>query len=205
MKAELKIVALAPQDGWAFVRENENLYLLRPPYTASGKIDCTAKEVEEAILKYGFFSVDHPFSHYSELIRFIKDEYVRTNKENGIDTPTTDELKELLRYASEDVLSGFLNRAETELIPGGKIEAAESLALDIMKLDKVVGNKKLHDHAVSIIDKCAASRKKKREWETRFLEKRRYEKFINIKKRYPEPLITEAIRTIQGRGVVFSI
>jgi len=205
MTAELKIVAVAPRDGWAFVREHENIFLLRPPYTVSGKIECTMEEVEEAVLKHGFHNSDNSFPNYSELIRFVKNEYVRTNKESGINTPTIDELKQLLEYASEEVLSRFLNGAETELIPGGKIEAAESLALDLMKLDTVIGNKKLRDHALRIIDKCAASRKKKMDWETKFEEKRLNEKFINIIKRYPAAQIIETIRTIQGRGVLFPI
>jgi hypothetical protein len=153
------VVALATEDGWAIIRENETLFLLRPPYTVSSKIQCTEKELEEAVLNHGFRSVDYSFSKYSQLIQFIKNEYIKANKDSGKTVPTMEELKELLGYASEDVLIKFLDRAETELIPGGKIEAAESLVLDLMKLDKIIGNKKLLDRVINIIYKCAESRK----------------------------------------------
>jgi hypothetical protein len=159
MITAIKVVALATEDGWAIIRENQGLFLLRPPYTVSSKIQCTGKELEEAVVKHGFHSVDYSFSNYSQLIQFIKNEYIKANKKSGKAVPTLEELKELLDYASEDVLIKFLDRAETELIPRGKIEAAESLALDLMKLDKVIGNKKLLDRVINIIDKCAESRK----------------------------------------------
>lgn len=205
MKKKIKIVALAPNDGWAFIEENEDIFLLRPPYTVSSKVRCTAKELEEAVLKHGFHSVDYPFRNYSELIQFIKDEYVKVNKEIGKTVPEMEELKELLDYASEDVLLRFLEKAENELISEGKIEAAELLALDLMKLDKVIENKKLFDHALNIIYKCANLRKKKKAWERKFQENWLKEKFINIVGKYSEERIIERIRATQRNGVLFPI
>lgn len=128
MTTGIKLVALAAHDGWGIIQEDEDLFLLRPPYTVSGKIQCTEKELEEAVVKHGFRSVDCTFSNYAELIQFIKNEYIKANKKSSKAVPTLEELKDLLEYASEDVLIKFLDRAETDLIPGGKIEAAESLA-----------------------------------------------------------------------------
>jgi hypothetical protein len=205
MKEELKIVALAPHDGWAFVKEKEELFLLHPPYTVSTKVRCTAIELEESVLKHGFHSVDYSFCNFSELIQFIKNEYIRANKESGKTVPTVEELKELLNHASEDTLLGFLERAETELIPEGKIEAAESIALDLMKLDKVRENKELHAHAVNIIDRCAAFRRIRSAWEMKFKKRRLKDIFSNIVEKYPEEQIIEKIETTHNRGVVFSL
>jgi hypothetical protein len=205
MDKKIKVVALAPRDGWAFIEDNGDLFLLRPPYTVSSKIQCTKNELEEAVLKHGFHSVDYPFKNYSEAIRFIKDEHVKSNKERGAAAPTMEELKELLDYASEDVLLGFLGKAEKELIPEGKIEAAESLALDLMKLDKLIENKKLLDYALNIIYKCADLRKKRKEWEIKFQEKWLNEKFGNIVRKYSEERIIERIRSTQQKGVLFPI
>lgn len=205
MKKEIKIVALAPRDGWAFVEENEDLFLLRPPYTVSSKIQCTAKELEEAVVKHGYHSVNYPFKNYSELIQFIKDEYIRAKKDSGAPTPPMQELKELLDYASEDVLLRFLEKADKELIPEGKIEAAESLALDLMKLDKLIENKKLFDHALDIIYKCADLRKKRKAWEIKFQEKSLKKKFINIVGKYSVEPISERMRATQQKGVLFPI
>jgi len=205
MKKEIKIIALAPHDGWAFVEENEDLFLLRPPYTVSSKIQCTAKELEEAVVKHGYHSVNYPFKNYSELIQFIKNEYIRAKKDSGTTTPTMEELKELLDYASEDVLLRFLEKADKELIPEGKIEAAESLALDLMKLDKLIENKKLFDHALNIIYKCSDLRKKRNAWEIKLQEKSLKKKFINIVGKYSVEPIIERIRATQQKGVLFPI
>jgi hypothetical protein len=205
MTTAIKVAALATEDGWAIIRENQDLFLLRPPYTVSSKIQCTEKELEEAVVKHGFRSVDYSFSNYSQLIRFIKDEYIKANKKSDKTVPTLEELKELLGYASEDVLIRLLDRAETELIPGGKIEAAESLALDLMKLDKIIGNKKLLDRVIDIIYKCAEHRKKRKAWETKLKKRRLKNIFINIWEKYPVEQIMEKIETTHNRGVVFSL
>lgn len=205
MTAAIKVVALAVEDGWSIIRENKALFLLRPPYTVSSKIQFTEKELEEAVLKHGFRSVDYSFSNYSQLIQFIKNEYIKANKKSSKAVPTLAELKELLGYASEDVLIKFLDRAETELIPGGKIEAAESLALDLMKLDKIIGNKKLLDRVINVIYKCAESRKKRKAWETKFKKRKLKNIFRNIWEKYPVEQIMEKIETTHNRGVVFSL
>jgi hypothetical protein len=205
MRGELKIVALAPYDGWAFVRENDNLFLLRPPYTVSSRDRCSPKELAEAVSKHGFNSVDRSFGSYSELIQFVKDEYIKANKDNGKVVPTVEELKELLNYASEDVLLGFLEKAEKELLPEGKIEAAESLILDLMKLDKVIKNKNLFAQALNVIDKIAKVRKEKKAWEMKFMKRRLKHVFSNIDKRYPAEQIMEKIEATHHRGMVFSL
>ncbi len=152
---EIKVVAIAPNDGWAFITKEDNMFLMRPPYTSNHMIEATQKTVQNALHMHGFEVCDQSFDSWKEVIDFLKNKYVEAIKSRGIDFPSEDELGEILKYATDDVLVRFLERAEKELIPRGKREAARSIALDIMKLEKVKSDPKIHDKALSVFDKCA--------------------------------------------------
>jgi len=81
-------------------------------------------------------------------------------KERGIKLPSLDELKELLEYASDETLLEYLEKAEKELIPREKLDAANSIALDVMKLQRE--NPEIHNMAIRVLGKCC---QKKQEME----------------------------------------
>lgn len=205
MQNKLKIVAIVPRDGWAIIEEEGKLFLLHPPYTVSAKSECSPVELQEAVLKHGFHSVDYPFRDYAGLITFIKEEIIRSNKAAHASVPTDEELKELLKYANDKILTHFLQKAEDELIPEGNIEAAESLALDLLKLDKVKENKMLLNQALSIIAKCKEERNLKKVWEMKFHEKRLKSKFTYISEKYRPENILELIKNTRDQRMVFSV
>ena len=151
---EIKVIAIAPNDGWAFIKTAEGIFLLRPPYISSNQTEVTQSDVEKALHLHGFEECDSSFDNKREVIGFLKDKYVESMKNRGIELPSPDELKELLKYATDDALLRFLERAEKELIPDGKRKAARSIALDIMKLEKAKSNPKIYDKALSVFDKC---------------------------------------------------
>jgi len=138
---KIKIIAIAPNDGWGFIEKEEIIFLLRPPYTTSNQIEASSKVVENAIHKYGFVECDSTFSSMREVVRFLKETFVRLMKEQGIGTPSSEELRGLLKYATDDVLLEYLKKTEKELIPEGKLDAAEAIALELMKLEKVKNDK----------------------------------------------------------------
>lgn len=150
----IKVIAIAPNDGWAFVKMAERILLFRPPYASSNQTEVTQKDIAKALHLHGFEECDSSFDSVKEVIDFLKDKYVEAIKSRGIDLPSEDELRELLKYATDDILLRLLERAEKEWIPRGKRKAAKSIARDIMKLEKAMSNPEICSMVVSVLDKC---------------------------------------------------
>ena len=150
----IKVIAIAPDDGWAFVKMAERILLFRPPYVSSNQTEATQRDIAKALHLHGFEECDSSFDSVKEVIDFLKDKYVEAIKNRGIDLPSEDELRESLKYATDDILLRLLERAEKEWIPRGKRKAAKSIALDIMKLEKAMSNPEIRSMAVSVLEKC---------------------------------------------------
>ena len=148
----IRITAIAPYDGWAFISKEEKIFLLKPPYESLGISEASENVVENAVGKYGFEKCDIAFSSMEEVIRYIKDQFITSRKDLGIETPSSEELKDLLKYFEDDVLLEYLRRAREELIPQGRFDAAEAIALDILKLERVKDNSEMHKNAIEVLE-----------------------------------------------------
>jgi len=160
---KFKIIAAAPDDGWGFVSEEEKIFLLRPPYTSSDKIEVSMKVVENAIHIRGFEEYDITLNTVNEVVRSLKEMYIESKRRQGIDPPSSEQLKEFLKYATDDVLFGYLNRANDELIPEGKLDAAEAIASDLLDLENVRNNTDMSHIATDILKKCSQERKSRKQ------------------------------------------
>lgn len=157
---KVRAIAIAPHDGWAFIVKEEKIFLLRPPYVPSDLDEVSEKVVENAVGTYGFEECDITFDSIDEVIRFLKDQFVKSRKDLGIEVPSSKELRKLLEYASDNVLLEYLRRAEEELIPERKLRAAESIASDLMKLEQVRNSPEMKRMATRILEKCKKDRKR---------------------------------------------
>lgn len=157
---KIEIIAFDPYDGWAFITKEKKIFLLRPPYISSNMTEVSKKVVENAIRLHVFDECDLAFDNIGEVIGFLKEEYIKAKKEQGIDVPTSEQLREFLQYATEDVLSKYLMRAQEELIPQKRFDVAESIALSLLKLEKVKNNSELGNMAIEIIEKCRNEKEK---------------------------------------------
>ncbi len=151
---KIKIIAIAPSDGWAFIVKEEEIFLLRPPYISSNQIEVSEKDVENAIPLHGFEECDTIRDSISEVVKFLKEKYVESMKKQSVGLRSSEKLRKLLKYANDDVLLQYLKKADGELIPDGNLNAAESIALDIMKIEKVRTNPEIYNLAINIIEKC---------------------------------------------------
>jgi len=75
--------------------------------------------------------------------------YIEMLKGFGVVEPSTENFKELLKYADEDVYINYLKRTKNELIPKMKFDIAETIASDIMDLNK--GNPDIKNMASDIL------------------------------------------------------
>lgn len=208
MKMEIKIIAISKNDGWAFIVIEENLFLLRPPYMPSNLIEVSEKDVENAIHLHGFESCDITQNNTKEVVRFLKEQYVESKKSQGIDSPTSNELKELLKYANNDILQEYLEKIKSELIPKGKLVEAEILALEMMKLEKVRSNADMYANVINIIEECVTRREKREKltMEIRNSKKENWkEKFPSAFNKFSGEKIINYVKKIQDRKSLFSI
>lgn len=160
MKMEIKIIAIDPHDGWYFFEKEGKIFLFHPPYVDSSQVLVSKHEMEKAIQQYNFKECDISFKNINDTIRFVEEEYIKIKKAQGINTPSDEQLKELLNYATDEILWEYLRKAEHILIPDGKYKIAKSIARDFLKLEKVKNNPAMNRTAWKIIKKCEKSEDK---------------------------------------------
>lgn len=132
----LELLALAPADGWAFVRSDGRIRLVRPPYDQTTSSTVTERVVETAVLKQGFNRLGETknFDSWQELIGFLNGTIREERSPEGLEVGIGGRM---LEYAPLDVLSGFLDRVERELLPSHKWEAAQSVLTAMLELPRV--------------------------------------------------------------------
>jgi hypothetical protein len=200
---EIKIIAIAPNDGWAFIVKEGKIFLLRPPYTSSNQIEVSRRVVENAIHLHGFEECDITLSSVNEVVRFLKEAYIELKKKQGVSLPSSEQLRELLKYATDDVLLEYLTKAKRELIPEGELDAAESIALELMKLEKVKKNPEMGELGLDILEKCNQERKRMKELAigmSNNLKDTWAIRFPDAVGRYPIDSIIKRQKVISARG-----
>ena len=205
---KIKVIAAAPYDGWAFIVKEEKIFLLRPPYISSNLSEVSEEVVAKAVSVYGFEECDAAFDNMNEVIRFLGDQLVTLRKDLGFEVPSSEELKEVLKYFDDDVLFKYLRRAQAELIPEGNFEAAESIALEIMKLERVETNPEMRKIAVEILERCKQERKKLEALKHEIAnsgEETWKDRFPRAVKEYTAGLIVKYHKSIQERGQLLPI
>ncbi|MCD4678076.1 MAG: hypothetical protein K8S18_19095 [Desulfobacula sp.] len=205
---KIEIIAISPNDGWAFITIEDKIFLLRPPYISSNQIEVLEKEVENAIYMHGFEKCNISHDNIKNVIRYLKKQYIKSKKNQNISLPTSEQLRELLKFATDDVLLKYLERTKKELLPQGKLYEAESIAIELMRLGKVKNNNEMLEMVITILEEC---RKRKTEKEKIVMqisddEKENLEaKFPNAVKRYSPNLIISLKEKVTARGSIFPI
>ena len=159
---KIKLLAIAPEDGWAFYSQAEEsetgedkVYLLRPPYTKEGLVQVSTDIVEKAIFQHGFEACeDLSFDNMADLIAYVERRFVEIEEARGKALPSPEELRGLLEFATADVIDMFLTRTEQELIPQKAFVAARAIATDLLRLDRVKQNAGMRKRAWNILDTC---------------------------------------------------
>ncbi|MFX0066378.1 MAG: hypothetical protein ACFFC7_29820, partial [Candidatus Hermodarchaeota archaeon] len=157
---KIKVIALAPNDGWAYIERENKITLLRPPYTPSNQVEVSMKDVKDAIELYGFEKCVFTANTIEEVIKFLEQQYFKSNELEILELPSLEQLKEFLEDAPDDVLFKYIEKAQKELIPKGELEIAKSIALDLLSFEKVKQNPKMHAMATEIIERVKITKEK---------------------------------------------
>ncbi|MCP5047332.1 MAG: hypothetical protein GY940_09190 [bacterium] len=200
---KIKMIALAPFDGWAFIIRDERLYLLRPPYHTNDLIESSEKEMATAISRYHFRKCNASFKTLLEAVYFLKETYAEEMKKMGFSLPDPEELKTLLEFANDEVLDDYLDKIEKEFIPNRLLDAAESLALELLRLEKVKQDAAFFNRTVDIVSKC----REERNLLLQLTEKpvKLSGKYPNAEKKYTKKAILEKMTSTRDSGQLIPI
>jgi len=203
----VRIIAIAPYDGWAFISKEDGTFLLRPPYTSSNLIESSMEDVENAVLKHDFEECEVSLENISGAVKYLKNVYMEKKREQGIGVPSDERLKEIWKYASDDILLKYLNKAKDELIPKGQYNAAESFAQDLRSLESVQKNPDMMKMVSDILGECCKrkSRLKEIEMETGDREEKLRRKFPYASNKYTMAFLIKYQKVVSGRKQLFAI
>lgn len=146
----LELLAFTREDGWAFIRTDGELRLIRPPYTRKLISDADEKSVATALTRYGFTLPpdDHKnFASWSALLDFLNAQIVEFR--GKIDESAG---QSLIEFASAETLQRFLERIRDELIPKREWEHAEKLLLNMLKAPLLREQTELFRQAVDLLN-----------------------------------------------------
>lgn len=159
----IRLLALAPEDGWAFVRSGERILLLRPPYGKRRHPAVEESTVARAVAVEGFEASDRTFPDWPAVMAFLEERFLAA-RETLPPALMPQSVERILRHAPPSALEGLLDRIEHELLPGRHWDAASGLLARFLTVDAPATNG-LRSRAADLLDRC-------REMDSAFRQKR---------------------------------
>lgn len=151
-----KLLAISRADGWAFVRDDGEISLVKPPYKRAFRSVVAGDAVEKAIQTHGFQATDVDFGDWADLVSYLQTGLVETRKGNRSKAPDVTELaKDILGHAPLNVIKSCLQRVRTELIPSGEWLPALRLLDGLYHSETTMQHTPLRDEVVDLLEQCA--------------------------------------------------
>ena len=79
------LLALDRREGWLFFREEESIFLIRPPYQIADRRLSSLASLSRAVQDRDFDVVDKPFDDLDSAIAFCRSEIIANAKRDGRD------------------------------------------------------------------------------------------------------------------------
>ena len=150
----LRSIAIAPEDGWAFVKDEEgSIRLVRPPYRKNNASIVSEETVEKAISTHGFIAEQKGFPDWHSLIIGLRDRLIEARKAQGQSVPGLEAAQKLVQYAPQHIVENYLDRVETGLFPDRKWDAAMDILLALLKSKRVKADERLRERTTSLLEK----------------------------------------------------
>lgn len=149
----LKIVAIAPEDGWAYVVRNGQTVLIRPPYAQSNLVATSEEASERAVQKYGFEALDKDFPDWGSLLEYLLGRLSEQQKKDV--APVSEFAPEILGSASKDLKIKLLARIGKELIPNREWKGALLLLKSLQNSRGTMDDPELRNTVLRMLSDCA--------------------------------------------------
>ena len=204
----LELLAVAPEDGWAFVRENDATCLVRPPYAKSNvrKVDDAA--VETALSKHGFVvpNRDRTFGDWATLVACLNRQVLQSRATAGRPVPELGAGEAILGVAPIDVLSGFLDRVENELLPTHQLDHADNVLTAMLKVPAARNNAELCERISVLLWKVRESRSVAEAFRREVARPSNFDlKYPMIARSFGRDRVMELADKVASMGQVFAI
>lgn len=151
----MELHALSPIDGWAFVKEGERLWHLRPPYLRLNLRLAVEAELDSAVELHWYTRIEppHVFSEWADLIAFLHDQVSETRavSEDDGGEPPLGAGERALRVATPEILERFLNRIEHELLAYDQLPHAWRLLMAVMDTETLREDPDLRRRAEGVL------------------------------------------------------
>lgn len=203
----LKLLACAPEDGWAFVSEAGATSLVRPPYRGAMVSPAPPESVAVAVRRYGFQAEDRTFQDWASLVEHLKLGITRARAAKGEAVPSLEKLGELLQQAPESVLVRFLDRVEGELLPEGEWRPAQNILIRLLSLPGVRDNPALLERATDALGRADGLRERQEAAREKLVAEtfNLRERFPLVAKHYQSSELAAWSREISQRGQVIFV
>jgi hypothetical protein len=204
----IELLALAPEDGWAYVKAGERIRLIRPPYTRCRSSVVGEQSVENALAKHGFMRSDDPercFRDWPALIQFLGARMLESLRAKRLEI-AEDTGERLLEFATVETLDRYLARIDAELIPNSRWDHAENLLVNMLCLPAIRDAAATYDRAVALLKKVQEGRRQEERAKIQLaVEDSDFERvFPQASARYGRERITRVAERISSRGHVFA-
>jgi len=128
----LRLEALLPVEGVGIVRSDSELRLVQPPYRLSDAPKLPTSALRDAVLKYNYVVSNEQFDNWEALIEFLNRQVVESRQRLGRSIPEVVAYDDIVEAAAPEVISGFLDRVESELLPHGLFDHADNFLLAVL-------------------------------------------------------------------------
>jgi hypothetical protein len=164
----IQLLALAPEDGWAFARSANRILLLRPPYGKRRHPLVDESVVSRAVAVEGFVAESRDFSDWPALFAFLEERFLAGRKVLPA-ALAPESIERILRHAPLSTLEGLLDRIERELLPDRQWDAAGELLARFLVVDSPAATG-LRPRAAEILVRCQKARSAATERRHRLVE-----------------------------------
>lgn len=152
---KLEMLAIAPEDGWAFVKQGDKLMLLRPPYRKENYYRVSEATLKQAVNYHGFIVEHGQFDDWKDLIHFLQTRLVEARQALGYPSLGDRAGQELLHRAPQEIVVRFLDRIESELLPSRQWEVALRILTVLLKTQSASDHPELTARIHDLLQQCS--------------------------------------------------
>lgn len=152
----IRLLAIAPDDGWAFASSEGQIRLLRPPYDKRRHPVVPESSVDRAVAVEGFTASAEEFPDWQELFDHLEERFLAGRPPlPAALAPET--VERILFYAPPASLAGLLDRIERELLPDRHWDVSSQLLSGLLAIDPPVPAE-LRSRARDLLLRCNRER-----------------------------------------------
>lgn len=198
----LRLEAFSPTEGIGIVRAGQTLRLIRPPYLLHDAPVLPEESLQDAILRHDFSASGEEFRGWEEAIAFLNKQVISVRRLLGKEIPQSIQGSDILDSAPPDVLSGFLDRVEEQLIPQRLFDHAENFLLALLASSVLTRHPEFGTRAARLlqVNKAARDQAEARESELACRDLR----FPSLERRGEVEWGVKQAEMIRARGCVFA-